>query len=203
MFWNVNGKEEQNPGGTSYFNRVEAKNISRLVKTLLDAGVNPGQLGIITPYEAQRAYIVQLLMQRGIFNQIDEDSKLLENKGRIEIANVDAFQGREKDITIISSVRANTSGDIGFLFDKRRLNVTLTRAKYGLIIVGNAPTLSQDKTWKNLLNMYQKQNCLVEGPLHNLKPLKMSLFKTSQLLKEGKLRDAEELEDEEKWGRKV
>jgi regulator of nonsense transcripts 1 len=92
MFWNVNGKEEQYPGGTSYFNRVEAENIARLVKILLDAGVSPGQLGIITPYEAQRANIVHLLMQRGIFNRIDEESNLFDNNERIEIANVDSFQ---------------------------------------------------------------------------------------------------------------
>uniref|UniRef100_A0A914QAG4 DNA2/NAM7 helicase-like C-terminal domain-containing protein n=1 Tax=Panagrolaimus davidi TaxID=227884 RepID=A0A914QAG4_9BILA len=88
----------------------------------------------------------------------------------MEIANVDAFQGREKDIIIMTAVRSNEAGGIGFLNDPRRLNVALTRAKYGLIIIGNAKVLSRQPLWHQMLVMCKENGYLVEGPLNNLKP---------------------------------
>ena len=61
----------------------------------------------------------------------------------IEVASVDSFQGREKDYIILSCVRSNDHNGIGFLDDPLCLNVALTRARYGLVIVGNAFSLSQ------------------------------------------------------------
>ena len=98
-------------------------------------GVSPDQIGVITPYEGQRAFIVSHMQYNGTVN-----AKLYHD---VEVASVDAFQGREKDYIILSCVRSNEHQGIGFLNDPRRLNVALTRAKFGLIVVGNPKVLSK------------------------------------------------------------
>lgn len=100
----------------------------------------------------------------------------------IEIASVDAFQGREKDIIIMSCVRSNEHQGIGFLNDPRRLNVALTRAKYGIIIVGNPKVLSKQPLWNHLLSFYKEQKVLVEGPLANLKESLIQFAKPKKLI---------------------
>ncbi|KAF1815664.1 P-loop containing nucleoside triphosphate hydrolase protein [Eremomyces bilateralis CBS 781.70] len=136
MFWSNLGNEEISASGTSYLNRTEASN----------AGVQPADIGVITPYEGQRSYIK-------------------ENYKEVEVASVDAFQGREKDFVVLSCVRSNDHQGIGFLSDPRRLNVALTRAKYGLVILGNPKVLSKHPLWHFLLLHFKERNCLVEGPL--------------------------------------
>ena len=68
------------------------------------------------------------------------------------------MQGREKDITIFSTVRSRERGPIGFVRDERRINVGLTRARMSLIVIGNAASLQSDPRWTNLV-----QHCLRNG----------------------------------------
>ncbi|VDM44951.1 unnamed protein product [Toxocara canis] len=169
MFWSCNGQEELSPSGTSYLNRAEAANVEKIATRFIKAGLKSEQIGIITPYEGQRSYIVQFMQTQGTLH-----SKLYLN---MEVANVDAFQGREKDIIIMTCVRSNEHQGIGFLSDSRRLNVALTRARYGIIIVGNAKVLSRHAIWNALLMEFKEKGCLVEGPLNNLKPSCITLPK--------------------------
>ncbi len=64
------------------------------------------------------------------------------------MSTVDAFQGQEVDVVLFSCVRANDIRKIGFLYDKKRLNVAITRAKHAVVIFGNMNTFKHDKTWK-------------------------------------------------------
>lgn len=160
MFWSNLGNEEISASGTSYLNRTEASNVEKIVTRFFKAGVQPADIGIITPYEGQRSYVVSSMQNTGTFKK--------ENYKEIEVASVDAFQGREKDFIVLSCVRSNDHQGIGFLSDPRRLNVALTRAKYGLVILGNPKVLSKHPLWHYLLQHFKERNCLVEGPLSNL-----------------------------------
>ncbi|KAK9458522.1 P-loop containing nucleoside triphosphate hydrolase protein [Lipomyces oligophaga] len=160
MFWSNLGQEEISASGTSYLNRTEAANVEKIVTRFFKAGIDPSQIGVITPYEGQRSYILQTIQSTGSLQK-----KLYKT---IEVASVDAFQGREKDYIILSCVRSNEHQGIGFLSDPRRLNVALTRAKYGLVVIGNPKVLSQQPMWHHLLTHYKEKGCLVEGLLNNL-----------------------------------
>ncbi|NPA33975.1 MAG: IGHMBP2 family helicase [Chlorobi bacterium] len=130
------GTEKQHRGSTSFSNEYEAQFIEKLVKNALQIGIKPEDIGVISPYEDQIA-----LMKR-LFGDIEG----------LEIKTVDGFQGREKEVIIISFVRANTNGNIGFLNDLRRFNVSITRAKTKLIIVGCSQTLETHPTYARFIN---------------------------------------------------
>ncbi|CAH02214.1 ATP-dependent RNA helicase NAM7 [Kluyveromyces lactis] len=172
MFWANYGREEISGNGTSYLNRIEAMNCEKIITRLFKDGVKPEQIGVITPYEGQRAYVVQYMQMNGSM----EKSLYM----GVEVASVDAFQGREKDYIILSCVRANERNTIGFLSDPRRLNVALTRAKYGLIILGNPRALSRNSLWSHLLLHFREKGCLVEGFLDNLQLCTVQLTKPSR-----------------------
>jgi len=171
------GQEEISSSGTSYLNRTEAANCEKIVTRLVKSGVMPQQIGIITPYEGQRSFVVSYMQYNGSLKK--------DLYKEIEVASVDAFQGREKDYIILSCVRSNEHQGIGFLNDPRRLNVALTRAKYGICILGNPKVLSKHPLWYQFLSHYKERNVLVEGPLNNLKT-SMIQFTRPKRLKNGK-----------------
>ena len=161
------GNEEMASTGTSFLNRTEAASVEKIVTMYLKNGITPDQIGVITPYEGQRAYLVAYMQRSGSLRpELYKD---------IEVASVDSFQGREKDFIIVSSVRSNVQQGIGFLRDPRRLNVALTRARFGVIIIGNARLLARNPLWNALLTHFQERDCLVEGPLNNLQTSQISL----------------------------
>lgn len=99
------------------------------------------RIGFVSMYKAQ----VELL--KTLFTKRYGRSTALE----VDFSSVDGFQGQEKDIIVISCVRSNKDGNMGFLTDYRRLNVALTRARSNMIVIGNADMLCKDKIWRTLI----------------------------------------------------
>jgi superfamily I DNA and/or RNA helicase len=98
-------------------------------------------VGVISPYRAQVQYLRQQLKKREFFKPF---------RGLISVNTVDGFQGQERDVIMISLVRSNDDGQIGFLRDLRRMNVAITRARMKLIILGDASTLTRHPFYKKL-----------------------------------------------------
>ena len=169
FFYSISGMEEISASGTSYLNRTEASYVEKIVTHLLRMGVTPAQIGVITPYDGQKKYVFEHMRRAGALA-----SALYE---AIEVASVDAFQGREKDFILVSCVRSSESQGIGFLSDPRRLNVALTRARLGVIVLGNPRVLSKNALWAALLLHFKEYDCLVEGPsLNSLQPVSYMTF---------------------------
>lgn len=98
-------------------------------------------VGLISPYRAQTRYLRHLLKNVSFFKPF---------KSMITVNTVDGFQGQERDIIVISMVRSNEEGDIGFLRDLRRMNVAMTRARMKLLIIGSVETLSSNPFYRKL-----------------------------------------------------
>ncbi|KAK7486591.1 hypothetical protein BaRGS_00022116 [Batillaria attramentaria] len=134
------GQEKLSQSG-SLCNELEAECTAVLCEELLKMGASfhTNNIGIICPYASQKRLVCKRLCERGLSN--------------IEVNTVDGFQGREKHIIILSCVRArSTTGGIGFMADRRRMNVALTRAKYALYIIGHLQSLRTDRDWKELIH---------------------------------------------------
>lgn len=129
--------EEIEPEGDSRYNPLEANLVVRKVQALLDSGLDPAVLAVISPYSAQ----VRLL--RGRIRQPE-----------IEIDSVDGFQGREKEAVVVSLVRSNPDGEIGFLEDIRRMNVALTRARRKLIVIGDSATITRHPFYQRMVSYF-------------------------------------------------
>ena len=104
-------------------------------------------VGVISPYRAQVQHLRQLIRKRAFFKPFRQ---------LITVNTVDGFQGQERDIILISLVRANDEGQIGFLRDLRRMNVAITRARMKLVILGNRATLARHPFYKKLYNHIEK-----------------------------------------------
>ncbi|KAG2432839.1 hypothetical protein HXX76_008572 [Chlamydomonas incerta] len=133
-------EEQQETEGSSYANSGEAKAVMAHVARLVRMGIPPQHIGIITPYNAQVALLKEL--------------RATSVGGALEISSVDGFQGREKEAILVSMVRSNDGGGVGFLSDRRRMNVAVTRARRHCAVFCDSETVSQDAFLKRLVDYF-------------------------------------------------
>lgn len=141
-------EEEQKFGSKSRRNIFESDVIVEILEKFKKRNFDLENIGIISPY----------------FDQIELIEEKIKNKFNLvpEISTVDGFQGREKEVIIISNVRSNENSDIGFLEDYRRLNVSITRSKRKLIIIGDSETLKENVYYKNLIEHLKEKDLFID-----------------------------------------
>ncbi|XP_065066981.1 putative helicase MOV-10 [Rhopilema esculentum] len=158
IFHGVTGEDQREGNSPSFFNPQEAAVVVKYAQSLLEErklGVTPDEIGIISPYHKQVSKIRKLLEKKIKSPRIDE----------IKVGSVEEFQGQERRIIIISTVRSNeeylktdSAFRLGFLKNPKRFNVAITRAQALLVMIGNPFVLSKDKYWKGVLDY-----CIANG----------------------------------------
>ncbi len=150
-------EEHQEKESLSTLNKEEAKFTLQYLENLIKkigisnfktAGWN---IGLISPYRAQVKKFQELIFEDYQYPNLRAFSDLL------TIDSIDGFQGQERDLIIISLVRSNSTGEIGFLSDKRRMNVAMTRAKRKLVIIGDSSTLCSDPFYEQFIEYVEKK----------------------------------------------
>lgn len=143
VLFDLRHSKEARSDKSSLENEVEASFVKNLITAVASKAPEHSSIGIITPYKGQKRLLTQKISNLQI-----------ERKLTIDIDTCDGFQGQEKDIIILSCVRAfdSKSGSIGFLRSHQRMNVALTRAKQSLLVCISARSLNKDKTWQALVD---------------------------------------------------
>ncbi|XP_072151284.1 LOW QUALITY PROTEIN: uncharacterized protein [Setaria viridis] len=153
----TDGREEKEGAGNSWRNLVEVAVVLHLIQTIFKSWKKTGQgisIGVVSPYSSQVAAIKDKLGKK--YDSCDGF--------HVRVKSIDGFQGEEDDIIILSTVRSNRRGAVGFLADYQRTNVALTRARHCLWILGNANTLCKSGTvWTDLLADAHQRKCIVNA----------------------------------------
>ncbi|XP_072980559.1 probable RNA helicase SDE3 isoform X1 [Typha angustifolia] len=144
LFVGIQGCDEREGNNPSWFNRIEASKVVEIIRKLMSADLSEADIGVITPYR----------------QQVHKLKKALESLEMpdLKVGSVEQFQGQERQIIIVSTVRSTVKHNdfdkvhnLGFLSNPRRFNVSITRARSLLIIVGNPHIITKDPHWDNLL----------------------------------------------------
>lgn len=176
-------------------NPTEAKLVAQIVADILEEGqLKSSQICVLTPYSKQVSVIRSTLekeslirrfrkndivkskkdnVSRGVSNApltSISDTSIVRSINDVRVGTVDSFQGQETEVVIFSAVRSNTFSELGFLRDPRRLCVALTRARKGLIILGDSTVLKSCRHWRSLIKSCQDRSCFINEDHISLQP---------------------------------
>ncbi|XP_077972834.1 putative helicase mov-10-B.2 [Styela clava] len=194
IFHDVRGKDEQEKKSPSFFNSEEVKIVGQYVENLLSDRRNRvelGDIGIIAPYRSQVQKINEELKQSDIItrhrSQEQKKKKKKTKRPDIKIGSVEEFQGQERRVIIISTVRSNEKNletdarfRLGFLADPKRFNVAVTRAKSLLVVIGNSKILCMDKYWRKLYDFCKNNGSFIGTTVAESKILDLTTFMPTQ-----------------------
>ena len=177
-------------------NPSEAKMVAQIVANILEAGeLKSSQICVLTPYSKQVSVIRSTLENESVirrrqntildrsngdktssnvWNQtlstLTESAATSKSINKVRVGTIDSFQGQETEVVIFSAVRSNAFSELGFLRDPRRLCVALTRARKGLVILGDSTVLNSCRHWKSLIESCQDRGCFVNKDSLSLLP---------------------------------
>lgn len=150
----------ESSSGNRIINTLEARLISQLTSSLLALGVDAAEIGIIAFYRSQLALLRSSLSSHT--QTTSERGAPLAASG-VELHTADKFQGRDKEVVLVSCVRSNDTQCVGELLkDRRRVNVALTRARSKLVIVGSEKTLSGNELLRNMVGMCREKGWVLD-----------------------------------------
>uniref|UniRef100_A0A8D1WR85 RNA helicase n=1 Tax=Sus scrofa TaxID=9823 RepID=A0A8D1WR85_PIG len=186
IFHGVMGKDEREGNSPSFFNPEEAATVTSYLKQLLTssskkgkARLSPRSVGVISPYRKQVEKI------RHCITKLDKELRGLDDIKDLKVGSVEEFQGQERSVILISTVRSSQSFvqldldfNLGFLKNPKRFNVAVTRAKALLIVVGNPLLLGHDPDWKAFLEFCKENGGYTGCPF----PAKLDLQQGQNLL---------------------
>ena len=181
FFYNIQGKEEIE--NKSRYNNDEVLAVDKCINKMMGYQVDSKNIGILTFYSAQKQRFFEKFYTKEKYQDLKIDT-------------VDGFQGMEMDYIIISTVRSNEDGLLGFLRSEKRLNVSLTRARKGLIIIGDAKCLAKRRgIFRDLILFYCSKGLIVKQAFND-----NSVMKINEILETKDLLNNEEEFDEIKEG---
>lgn len=142
-------KGRESSVGNSWVNQLEADLIIDVMEKLRLFHIKSNQVSVLSPYRSQISCIRNLIGMSQLSNEWTES-----------VHTIDSYQGKECEIVIISLVRSNDNGNVGFLNNRNRMNVMLTRAKSAIIIVGNKHCIMQNQLWAKIVKSYEEDNMI-------------------------------------------
>jgi hypothetical protein len=176
-------------------NPTEAKLVAQIIADILEEGqLKSSQICVLTPYSKQVSVIRSTLEKESLIrrfrkNSIDKSKKdnismgvsnvpltsisataMVRSINDVRVGTIDSFQGQETEVVIFSAVRSNCFSELGFLRDPRRLCVALTRARKGLIILGDSTVLKSCRHWRSLIESCQDRSCFINEDRLSLQP---------------------------------